>query len=166
MAISKQELYISIALFVVVLLYTIFFYRETLYISFSEKEAKVSGIKTDIFNFSFTILTAVVVALASKIVGALIVSSLMIVPVAASLIISRSYKENLIVSILISLFSIVSGLIISFYADLKPGGTIVLISIGILFVALIAKQLRLYIKKIRHLKEHKEEKHRGENGTE
>ncbi|AMC93268.1 metal ABC transporter permease [Erysipelothrix larvae] len=141
LAISQNELMLSIGLCLLVLVLSLVFYRQFFYISFDETSAKVSKINTNTFNMLFTFMTAIVVSITSRIVGALIVSSLMVIPVTAGMQISKGYRSTLLWSILFSISSIWIGLFVAFYAPwgLRPGGTIVLVSVFELLVVLIVK---------------------------
>ena len=87
-------------------------------------------------------LTAIVVSVASRTVGVLVISSLMVVPVACAMLVSKSYKQNIIFSVIFAFFFTVTGLIITAFYDIKPGGTIVLIGIGVLLVLLLVRKRR------------------------
>ncbi len=141
-AISNAELYAVIILSVIVAVTMLVLYRELLYISFDEEGAELSGVKVKTVNLVFTVLTAVVVSIASRTVGSLVISSLMIIPVACAMLISKSYKQNIVLSVIFALLFTVSGLILTAFRDLKPGGTIVLIGIGVFLItaALSRKQ--------------------------
>ena len=128
-AISKFETRLVIVLAVVVLFSFFILYKELFYISFDEQAAAISGVPVGLVNAIFTILTAVTVSIAARTVGALIVSSLMVVPVAGAMSVARSYKSTIVWSAVISVSSTIGGLVLSFYCGLKPGGTIVLISV-------------------------------------
>lgn len=136
-AISPFELYTVIILSVVVLIVMVILYRELFYISFDEESASLSGVHVKTVNLIFTLLTAIVVSIAARTVGALVISSLMIIPVACSMLISRSYKQNAILSVIFAFFFTISGLILTAFFDLKPGGTIVLIGIAVLLVIVL-----------------------------
>lgn len=133
-AISSFELYTIIILSIMVIFTILILYRELFSITFDEQTAQLSGISVKTINFIFTILTAVVVSVASRTVGTLVISSLMILPVACALLISRSYKSNIILSVIFAFIFTVSGLFVSSFFNLKPGGTIVLIGIIILII--------------------------------
>jgi len=135
-AISSFELYIVIILSIIVIIVMTLLYRELFYITFDEESAALSGVKVKTINFIFTILTAIVVSIAARTVGALIISSLMVIPVACSMLISKSYKQNVIFSVVFALIFTVLGLFLSSIYDLKPGGTIVLIGIFFLIILL------------------------------
>lgn len=135
-AISQTELYTVIILSIVVLMAAILLYRELFYIAFDEEGAALSGIPVKTVNMVFTLMTAVVVAVASRTVGALVISSLMIIPVACSMLVSKSYLTNVLLSVLFAVFFTITGLIVTAFYDIKPGGTIVLVGIATLLVLL------------------------------
>ncbi len=128
-AISGFEARLVLILAVIVLVAFVLLYKELFYISFDEQAASISGVPVGVVNAIFTILTAVTVSIAARTVGALIISSLLVVPVAAAMSIARSYKTTVLWAIFVSAVSTIGGLVLSFYLGLKPGGTIVLISV-------------------------------------
>ena len=77
-------------------------------------------------NFAFTILTAVTISVAARTVGALIVSSLMVVPVACAMRLAKSYRQTVLLSVGFAVAFMGIGLIAAFYLGLRPGGTVVL----------------------------------------
>lgn len=135
--VSNEELLAVCVLCAVLILASVFFYRELFYISFDEMGARTAGIRTDAINLMFNALTAVVVSVAARTVGALIISSLLVLPVASAMVVSRSYRQNMFLSIGYAMLSMVGGLFLSYYADLKPGGAIVLLSIALLILTLL-----------------------------
>ncbi len=141
-AISGFEARLVMILAVVVLVAFILLYKELFYISFDEQAAAISGVPVGVVNAIFTILTAVTVSIAARTVGALIVSSLMVVPVAAAMSLARSYRTTVLWAIFVSVVSTVGGLVLSFYIGLKPGGTIVLLSVAILLLCKLIGFLR------------------------
>ena len=145
--ISDLEFYLTLGLFAYILITYALFYKELMFISYNEDNAKVSGVPTKSINFMFTIITALTVAIASKIVGALIVSSLMVIPVAFALQVAKSYKTTLLYAILNSMASTAIGLYLSYALGLGPGGSIVLVSIFMLLLALLFKFLNSKVNK-------------------
>ena len=139
-AISDGELIGVSVLSIGVVLMTLLLYRELFFVSFDEEGARIAGVPVRAVNFLFTVLTAVTVAVASRTVGALIVSSLLVLPVACAMLFARSYKGNVLLSVLFAVGFTVAGLFISFYADTKPGGTIVLLGVAVLLVLLCIKR--------------------------
>jgi zinc transport system permease protein len=141
-AISNFELCTVALLSVAVIIVVLMLYRELFYVTFDEEGARLSGVPVKSVNMVFTILTAIVVSVASRTVGVLVISSLMVVPVACAMLVSKSYKQNIIFSVLFAFVFTVTGLIITAFYDIKPGGTIVLIGIAVLLVLLVAKRRR------------------------
>jgi len=141
MAINRFEKYLVICLAVVVLTVFILMYRALFYITFDEESARLAGIPVKTITMVFTVLTAVTISVSSRVVGTLVVSSMMVLPVAVSMQIAKSYKQTVVFSVLFSVFFVVSGLIFSFYLDLKPGGTIVMTGVISLVITLLAGKI-------------------------
>ncbi len=139
-ATSSFDLYTILVLSVIVIFIMIALYRELFYITFDEEGALISGVCVKKINLVFTVVTAVVVSIAAKTVGALVIASLMTIPVACSMIISKSYKSNIILSVVFALGFTIIGLITACLYDLKPGGTIVLTGTAILLLMILFKR--------------------------
>ncbi len=140
-AISDFEMILVACISCTVMLAFIFLYKELFYIALDERAARLAGVPVRVINFIFTILTAVTVSVAARTVGALIVSSLMVVPVACAMQFGKSYKQTVIYSACFAVFFTVTGLVISYYLRLKPGGTIVLIGVLCLVAVLLLKKV-------------------------
>ena len=140
-AISDFEMILVVCISCAVMMSFILLYKELFYISFDERSARLAGIPVQIINFIFTILTAVTVSVAARTVGALIVSSMMVVPVACAMQFGKSYRQTVVYSVCFAVFFTVLGLFVSYYARLKPGGTIVLIGVLCLGLILFFKKL-------------------------
>lgn len=140
-AISNFEMILVIVVGCVVILSFILLYKELFYLAFDEQSAKLAGVPVRLVNFIFTLLTAATVSVAARTVGSLIVSSLMVVPVACAMQFAKSYKQTVVFSAGFGLISTVAGLFLSYYAGFKPGGTIVLVGVVILVLVLLGKRL-------------------------
>lgn len=141
-AITPFELYLVIGLSIVVLSLFILLFRALFYMTFDEESAKLAGIPVTLVGGVFTILAAVTISISARVVGALVVSSMMVLPVVVAMQIAKSYKHAVLYSILLSVFFVVTGLFLSYYLDLKPGGTIVMTGVATLVVTLLAKTLK------------------------
>ena len=139
-AITDFELYLVVILSILVMLTFILLYKELRYIAFDEEGARLIGIPVKAVNFIFTILTALTISIASRTVGTLIVSSIMVIPVACAMKLTSSYRMTIILSILFALVFTSIGLSLSFYVGLKPGGTIVLSGVLTLILLMIFKK--------------------------
>ena len=90
-------------------------------------------------------LTALVIAASIRIVGVLLVSALMTLPVAASMRLAKGFKQMMLLSILFGELSVIIGLISGYYLSIPPGGTIVMVSIIILLIAIGIKRLKIRV---------------------
>ncbi|SET28542.1 zinc transport system permease protein [Natronincola peptidivorans] len=140
--VSEGDILLVVFLSLFILASILFLYRGLFYITFDEETAALSGVPVKGLNLYFIILIAVTIAVSMRIVGILLVSSLMIVPVATSLQIAKSFKSAWLYSLVFGLIAVLTGLTTSFYADLAPGGTIVVSSIGILLVVVTLKSFK------------------------
>lgn len=138
-SITAGELWTVCGVSVLVLLTVMLLYRQLFYLGFDERAARVSGVPVDAVNFIFTVLTAATVSVAARTVGALIVSSMLVVPVACGMQLGRSYKSAIVIAVLVALLCTAVGLTLSYYFSLKPGGTIVLLAVTCFILSLFLK---------------------------
>ncbi|PID16801.1 metal ABC transporter permease [Sporosarcina sp. P34] len=141
-AVSRQDLYIVMFIAVMVIGFIYFLYKELFSLAFDPEYARVSGINERVIQAAFMIITALVIGASMRIVGILLVSSLMTLPVAAAIQVAKSYKGALAYSILFGEIAVVIGLISAYYLDIAPGGTIVVTSVFILLLVLFWKKVR------------------------
>jgi zinc transport system permease protein len=134
------DIYLIFGLALLVVIVVSLFYRELLYVTFDEDAAQVSGIPTRRINILLIVLSALVVSLAIPIVGVLLISALIVVPVVTALQFRKNFIHTIIFAEIISVFSVIAGIFLSFYFDLSAGGTIVLLMLAIFFIAYIMKQ--------------------------
>lgn len=140
-AISNAELYLVVVVSAVVLLAFLLLYKELFYVSLDEQSARLAGVPVRIVNFIFTVLIAVTVSVAARTVGALIVSSMMVVPVACAMQFGKNYRQTLFYAVALDVIFMVIGLFAAYYLGLKPGGTIVLVGVIFLVLVLAGKKL-------------------------
>lgn len=119
-----------------VLLLTVLLAKELFSITFDEEAARAGGLPVKAISTGFTVLTALTIAVAMRIVGILLVSSLMILPVAAAMQVTGNFKKAMLYSVALGELAVVAGLLMSFYLNLPPGGTIVLTLVVILVLVL------------------------------
>jgi zinc transport system permease protein len=116
------------------------FYKELVYTTFDEEAAKVSGIPTGFINLLLIILAALTIALAIPIVGVLLIAALIVIPVVTALLFQRSFLQTIFLAEAISIFSVIAGILFSFYLNLSTGGTIVLITILLFITTFVFKR--------------------------
>lgn len=140
-AVSRQDLWIIVGIALIVIVFLSLFFKELFVLSFDEEYAKASGLPAKWIHVLFMIVTALVIAGSMRIVGILLVSSLMTLPVAAAMRISKSFKQAILLSVIFGELSVIVGLVSAFYLDLAPGGTIVVTSIIILLLTIFSKKI-------------------------
>jgi len=141
LTVGGDYLYIIAGTAIIVIILLAIFYKELVIISFDETYARLLGIKIGRFQVVSTIILALVVSLSIATVGVLLVSSLMIIPVAAAMKIGKSFKNTVGIAILFSETSIIGGLWLSYELDVASGATIVLINIFILLLVGILRSI-------------------------
>ncbi len=140
-AVSRSDLWAILIISLFVGSIVILLYKELFLLSFDEEYAKASGIAAKSVHFIFIVMVALVIAGSMRIVGILLVSSLMTLPVAASIRIAKGFKQTIFYSILFGETAVLGGLISSYYLDLAPGGTIVVIAVLILMATILFKKI-------------------------
>ncbi|MNO89165.1 High-affinity zinc uptake system membrane protein ZnuB [compost metagenome] len=137
---DTTDLYVVGAVTVVVVIVISIFFKEMFLLTFEEDAASVSGLPVKMLNLLITVMTALVISTAIKIVGALLVSALLTIPAACSLLIARSFKQSVVFSVIIAEIAVVIGLVAAGIWNLAPGATIVLLLIAMLILTLIGKR--------------------------
>jgi len=136
-AVSRSDLYVIIGVGIAVIVTLVLLFKELFLLSFDEEHAKASGIPSKVIHFIFIVLVALVIAASMRVVGILLVSSLMTLPVAASLRFAQGFKQMIGYSVIFGEISVIGGLFLSYELDLAPGGTIVMLAVLILVLAII-----------------------------
>jgi zinc transport system permease protein len=129
-------------------------YKKLVYSTFSEEQAKVSGIPVEKMNYLFVVIAAIAVVSSMQLVGILLTSSLIVVPNVTAILFSRGFKQTAILSMSFAVFSAIVGILTSYVFNVAPGGMIVLISIIIFGISLGIKSLRTRNKFVRKTIEH------------
>jgi len=145
--VSPQDTLTILVLSAAVLSIISVIYRKLLYVTFDEQQAKVSGIQVTNLNYLFIVLASITVITSIRLVGVLLISSLVVIPNITAIMFGKGFKKTLLISFLIAVYSVLGGIIISYYLNLAPGGTIVLMSIATFFATLIAKHSIIAIKR-------------------
>lgn len=144
--ISMQDQIMILLLSTAVLLIVIKFYSQLVYITFSEDQARVSGINVSRFNYLFIGLASLAVISSLRLVGVLLISSLIVIPNITAMMFGKGFKKTAMISIIIAVSSVLVGIVISYIANLAPGGTIVLLTVffllGTIGIKSIAKRTK------------------------
>jgi zinc transport system permease protein len=141
---TRGETVSTIVLGSLVFILIVWHYRSLFDITFSEDLARVQGVRVGLLGVLLSILSAVVVSLGIQIVGGVLVSSLMVVPVLTATNFRLGFKMTLILSLVLSLISMWGGMLLSFSLNFPPGGVIVLVNLGLFLLSLaVSRLLRL-----------------------
>jgi zinc transport system permease protein len=117
-------------------------YRALTAVVLDEEGARVAGVPVARLNVAVAVLAAVTVAVSMRIVGVLLIAALMVLPVSAGMRIAWSMRSALVLSLGVGLLSVLVGLTFAYYADLPPGGTIVLVAAAAVLAATLVGRVR------------------------
>lgn len=115
-------------------------YRAFLHIAFDEDGARIAGYKVTLLNYVLAAITAVIVVLSLRIVGGLLISALLVMPVITASLLARSFKSTIGIAVASAIIAVVCGLITAYYAGIAAGGAIVLAALTLLIAALLFKK--------------------------
>ena len=133
-AMSQKDIIICIALSVIVIIMYIFFYNKIFAVTFDESFAKATGTKANIYNMIIAFLTALTITVGMKMMGSLLISSLIIFPAITSMRICRRFKTVVICSAVIAVLCSISGLILSYLYNSPTGASIVITNVFLLMI--------------------------------
>ena len=141
LTVTRFDMIMVLILSAISVLTLIFLYHQMIYIAYDEEAARVAGVKVRLINYVFSILVASAISVSIRIVGVLVLSSMITLPVATALQLGKGFKITLICSIAFSVIDIMLGLFLSYYLNVAPGGFTALISVAVLVLVLIFKRL-------------------------
>jgi zinc transport system permease protein len=124
-----------------VLAIVVLLYRQLMYVTFDEEQAKVSGLQIAKLGYLFAVLASVTVIVSMQLVGILLVSALIVIPNITALLLGKGFKKTALISVGISISSVVIGIAISYAANSPPSATIVLVLIAAFLATLTARYL-------------------------
>lgn len=142
LTVSKSDILMIGIAGVICLVIIFLIYNKLVYVTFDEEGAYTTGINVKLINYLFTLLVGATVSLSIRIMGILVISSIIVVPVATAMQLKVNFKKTLIFSVIFGFIDIMVGLISSYYLDSAPGGTIALTSVFMLLLILIFKKVK------------------------
>ncbi|MCG1556160.1 metal ABC transporter permease [Staphylococcus epidermidis] len=145
-AVNISDLTTIIIITIIVLIFIVLFYKELFILSFDEEYSKVIGIPKWI-QFLFIVIVAMVISTSMRVVGILLVSALITLPIAISMRITKGFKQLIALSVILGELSVILGLIIAFYMNISPGGVIVVLLVLMLILTMIIQKLKIKFKK-------------------
>jgi zinc transport system permease protein len=134
LAMSREDVILSVALSAVVLLLFLFFYHRIFAVTFDENFARATGTNAGLYNMLIALLTAVTIVVGMRIMGSLLISSLIIFPALSAMRIFRSFRGVVLMSALISVICFICGMVISYGFDTPAGASIVAVNLTGFFI--------------------------------
>jgi zinc transport system permease protein len=140
--VSPGDLLFLAVLLGILLLALVGLYKEYVYLTFDEETAEASGLPTHALNVLFVVLTAVAVVAATRIVGVLLVASLVILPAAASQHVSGSFRQSVVLAVVFAVTATSVGIVLAFLLAWPPGGAVVLVSLALFAIAVVGMRVK------------------------
>ncbi|MDD4109664.1 MAG: metal ABC transporter permease [Prolixibacteraceae bacterium] len=125
LTVTVSELLWMFILNIVIIVFFTFFYRKVLYIAFDEEFAKAAGLPVSLYNYVTITLIALTVVLNIRVVGIILILSLLTIPQATANLFTRDFRKLLILSSLFAFLGSITGLLVSYYLDIPSGATII-----------------------------------------
>ena len=145
-AVSLSDLLTVVVISIVVVLFITLFYKELFILSFDEEYSRVINIPKWI-QFLFIVIVAMVISASMRVVGILLVSALITLPIAIAMRITKGFKQLIILSVIIGEFSVIMGLVLAFYMNISPGGVIVVLLVLLLGLTMLFQKSIVRLKK-------------------
>lgn len=142
LTVTREDLYTILILSIVCICLLISLFNKIAYVTFDEDGAKISGLNIKLINYIFALLVGTTIAVSMRIMGILVVSSMIAVPVATAMQLNKGFKLTFIYSLIFGLLDIMVGLFTSFYIDCAPGGTIAITSVLILIITITFSKIK------------------------
>lgn len=141
LAVGESEILLSLVLLIVIVAIYVVFHNKIFALTFDEKFARAIGINTKILNAVFAILCSILIVLGMRLVGALLISSLIIFPTLSAQTIFKNFKNVTIAGAILSVVNFVVGLVVSYLLSTPTGATIVIVNLFTLIVLKILNQI-------------------------
>lgn len=152
LTVTQTDLWSMAALAIVISVFMLMFSSELAQITFDPDLARINGVRVHLLNLGLAVLTGATITVSMRVVGVLLVGALIVIPVLVSLRITKGLSRTVIASSIVGVFVAVVGMVIAYYADIAPGGTVVLTAITLLVaVELGAFLSRSFGRHSRHL---------------
>lgn len=150
--ITHDQVWILGFLFLIVFALFFLFKRPMYILTFDEDTAHVDGLPIRLMSMLFNVLTGVAIAMMIPIAGALLISAIMVLPAAISMRLGKSFNAVILISVVIGMIGMMTGLTSSFYLDTPPGATITLVFIGLFLLVNLIKRVVIVLQRNQRLK--------------
>jgi len=141
LTVTREDVWTVLGLSIAAAVTLFFLYDQLIYTVFDEDAARLANVKVKIINYAFSILVAAAISVSIRIVGMMVIGSMIALPVATAMQVAKSFKGTVLWSVVFSLTDIISGLFLSYLFNVAPGGFTALLSAVILLVIIGIKVL-------------------------
>ena len=141
LTVTRADTFLALGLCAASVITLILLYDKLLFVTYDEEAARIAGVRVRVFNYVFMILTAAAISVAIRIVGVLVLSSMLTLPVATALQLKKGFFATLVFSVIFSVIDILAGLILSYNLNVAPGGLTALVSVAVLILVILIKSI-------------------------
>ncbi len=131
LAMSKEDVTVSVCLSIVVIIMFVFFYHKIFAVTFDESFSKATGVKVGTYNTLISVFTAVTVVIGIKMMGAMLISSLIIFPALTSMRVLKSFLSVTVCSAVLAVINFTIGLVCSYIFSIPAGASIVVVNLAV-----------------------------------
>jgi zinc transport system permease protein len=140
--VTPEQIYEALAFLIIALSLVFILFKELAFITFDETQAMAAGMRTWLYDYLFSVLAGVTVIISIPVVGVLLIAALLVLPGLASLQVSRSLRQSVILSLVFGVLSVILGLLGSIILDTASGAMIVIAALGIFVGVGVSKWVR------------------------
>ena len=137
--ISNEDTIMILAISAGIIATLVVLQKQFLHLTFNEEQAKLVGLSTTLLNYAFVVLASITVVTSMRLVGILLISALIVIPNITAMMFGKGFKKTVFISMSIAVISVISGILVSYFLNVAPSGTIVVIAVGILVGTLVLK---------------------------
>lgn len=141
LALTDNDVILSVICTAIVCVMYLVFYHRIFAVTFDESFSSATGIRTGVYNTLIAVLTAIIIVVGMRLMGALLISSLMIFPSLTSMRFCRSFRGVTICSVIVSVLCFTAGLIASYYIDIPTGAGIVVLNLVCFLIAAVVGKI-------------------------
>lgn len=142
LAMSSEDVYVSVIMSISVLILYLLFYNRIFAITFDETFSRATGVRVNLYNMAVAVLTAITIVLGMRIMGALLISSLIIFPSLSAMRVCRYFKGVIVCSALISVVCFFAGIVFSYILEIPVGASVVVVNLAVFFVFSLISKIR------------------------
>lgn len=142
LAMSREDVYLSAALSAVVLGLFVFCYNKVFAVTFDENFAKATGVNVSLYNVLIAVLTAVTIVLGMRMMGAMLISSLIIFPSLTAMRVFKSFRGVVVVSGILSVLCFCGGMVISYVYSTPAGASVVVVNLAAFLLFSLAQAVK------------------------